>query len=355
MPLKDYYAILGVPENATLEEIKKAYRKLARTYHPDLNPSNPEAEERFKEISEAYAVLSDPKKREEYDRLRKYGVPEGAGGFAGFSFEDLFGPGGPEALFEEIFGLGSPFRERVRGRDAEVKATIPFRVAMLGGPFRLKLSVPALCGRCGGTGVQAGSERICGRCQGRGVLQQGRGFVRISRTCPECGGRGRVRGTPCPDCQGEGARLSWEEITVNIPAGIESGTRLRLRGKGFPSPEGNGPPGDLYLVVEVESDPFLRREGDAIVLDLPITPSEAVEGTTVEIPTLDGTVRLKIPPGIQSGQKLRLKGKGIPHRDGSRGDQFVTVLIQLPPNLTPEEREFLKRIELNHRFNPRGS
>lgn len=356
MQFKDYYAILGVPETAELEEIKKAYRKLARTYHPDLNPNNPQAEERFKEVSEAYAVLSDPKKRAEYDRLRRYGVPEASGGFAGFSFEDLFGPGGPESLFEEVFGFsgfGSPSRTRTRkGADAEAHATIPFRIAMLGGPYRLRLSIPSLCSTCQGTGTKPGTERSCPSCQGQGVLKQGKGFVRVARTCPECHGQGRIRGSPCPECQGEGGRLSWEEVTVNFPPGVESGSRLKLRGMGYPGPQG-GRPGDLLLTVEVEPDPYLRREGDAVVLDLPLTPSEAILGTTVEIPTLEGTTRLKIPPGVQSGQKLRLRGKGIPRKDGTRGDQLVTILIHLPQDLSSEETETLKAMEARHRFNPR--
>lgn len=330
--MKDYYDILGVPATADAEAVKKAYRELARKYHPDLNPSDPAAEERFKEVSEAYAVLSDEKRRGEYDDMRRMGAGGGMppGGF-NFRVEDLFGAGGPEGLFEQMFGggFGGAARRsrRRRGDDALSEVTLSFREAMLGGKRRLQLLLPEACSRCAGEG-STGSE-ACPACAGSGMVSRQQGGLRVQRSCPECHGSGRTPGVACPDCGGRGAVSRQREVAVTIPPGIESGKKLRLAGKGFPGREG-GPPGDLLLEVRVQPDPQLQRDGQNIRLRLPISATEAAGGAVVTVPTLDGDAELRIPAGSQSGQKLRMRGKGLPGPGGGRGDQLVELLIRLP-------------------------
>lgn len=313
--MKDYYAILGVHEGADADAVKKAYRELARKYHPDLNPGDPAAEERFKDLSEAYAVLSDPKRRQEYDQMRRLGVasPGGAGGVS-FDFGDLFGGGGPEALFEQLFGGlgGRRSVRRRRGDDLQTRIGLAFRDAMLGGMRTLRL--PA------------------------------------AEPCSTCSGSGRDGDGNCRSCGGQGWRTVQRDIAVRIPAGMDSGRTLRLAGKGAPGRDG-GPAGDLHVLVEVAADPELTRDGDHIRLRLPVRPSEAAAGALIDVPTLEGRSELRIPAGAQSGQKLRMRGKGVPRSEGGRGDQLVELLIKLPP-LDEERVAELRRWEEG--FDPRA-
>lgn len=314
--MKDYYAILDVSEGADADTVKKSYRELARKYHPDLNPGDAKAEERFKDLSEAYAVLSDTKRRQEYDQMRRLGVggPGGAAGGVSFDVGDLFGGGGPEALFEQLFGGlgGRRGIRRRRGDDLQTRVTLPFRDAMLGGMKTLHLPSP--------------------------------------EACKACGGSGRSGDGSCRDCGGQGWHAVQCEIGVRIPPGIQSGQTLRLAGKGAPGREG-GAPGDLHLQVQIAPDPDLTRDGDHVRLRLPIRPSEAANGALIDVPTLDGRSELRIPAGAQSGQKLRMRGKGIPGKGGVRGDQLVELLIKLPP-LNEERLAELRRWEEG--FDPRS-
>lgn len=350
--MKDYYAILGLNESADSDAIKKAYRERARKYHPDLNPGDASAEERFKEVSEAYAVLSDEERRRKYDEMRRLGVGGGgsAGGFR-VDLDDLFGPGGAESLFEQLFGnlggFGGRAPRRRRGQDLETTVALPFREAMIGGMRSLRLAVPEVCSACGG---ESSVGATCGNCGGSGLVGESRGSLRLQQTCPACGGRGSLPGPACDTCGGRGWQTVQREIKVRIPPGVASGQRLRLAGKGAPGREG-GPPGDLQIRIEVTPDPQLLRDGDDIRLRLPIRPSEAAAGAQVSVPTLDGTSELRVPSGAQSGQKLRMRGKGVPRADGSRGDQLVELLIKLPP-LDEANIEALRRWEDG--FDPRS-
>lgn len=343
--MQDYYQILGVAPDADAEAIKKAYRELARKYHPDLNPNNPEAEEKFKRVSEAYAVLSDDQRRAEYDQMRRMGGAAGPGSGFTFRIEDLFGAGGPEGLFEQIFGFGGPAGARARGprrsrgADLHAQVTIPFELALRGGPYDLRLPLPEACTTCGGSGSAAGSV-VCSVCGGRGLVEQMRGSVQFARTCSACGGSGRSPGPACAACGGSGTRTVQRELRVTIPAGIESGTKLRLAGKGEPG-RGGGPAGDLLLEVSVAPHPTMERRGDDVISRVKIAAVDAAAGAVIPVDTIDGPVEVKVPPGSQSGQKLRLKGRGVKRRDGSRGDHFVELLIQLP-KLTPEQIEQMR-------------
>ena len=358
---KDLYEVLGVARNASEDEIRRAYRKLARKHHPDVNPDDPEAEARFKEVSAAYEVLSDPEKRKLYDEFghdaEKIGYdPDkaaeyrawkeryeraragGAGGFGGFGG---FGGGGATGGFdfdlEDLFGgmagaAGAGRRSAARrGADVETELTVDFLEAARGGERRIALQKPVACEACSGQGVRPGSS--CSACGGTGRQRVARGPLRMQVACPSCGGRG---GEPCPSCGGSGVQSGRTELTVKIPAGIEDGQKLRLKGQGAPGP-GGGPPGDLYVVVRVRPHPLFRREGDDIHLDVPVTVREAMFGAEVEVPTLSGTVKLKVPRGSQSGRKLRLKGKGIHRKGRPAGDLYVHLQVRVPDPSADEE------------------
>jgi molecular chaperone DnaJ len=360
---KDYYRILGVERKASAPEIKKAYRKLARKYHPDLNPGDKAAEAKFKEIQEAYSVLSDPKKRTQYDQFGFVGEqPPGGGqrpyssGFEGFNFSD-YGSSSFSDFFESIFGGGAPAARAAEveaGEDLHYAMRIGFEDAIKGLQTRIQLTRMVSCPQCQGRGhVQASGQRPCPDCGGSGRAQMQRGFMKFSTACPECQGRGVSRGEACHNCRGQGLIQKTELINVKIPAGVDSGSKVRVPGKGNVGRNG-GPPGDLFISIEVAPHSLFRREGANIYLKLPITVPEATLGAKIEVPTLYGKTTIKIPPGTKSGQKFRLKeiGAPLPGRR-ARGDQFVEVSIVPPPFEDQRIRELMKELEKLSGENPR--
>jgi len=363
---KDYYEVLGVGRKATVAEIKKAYRKLARKYHPDLNPGDKSAEAKFKEIQEAYAVLSDPKKKNQYDQFGfagdrpPAGGPQGAysSGFEGFNFSD-FGTSSFRDFFESMFGSAGAAQAAPagagRGEDLLYTMTVGFEDAIRGLKTKIKLNRTAPCGSCGGTGtVQSGRVKACPSCGGSGRAHIQRGFLKASTVCPACGGRGSIRGKDCADCRGQGAVERSEVITVRIPAGVDTGSKVRIPDKGNAGPNG-GPPGDLYITIEVTPHPLFKREGSNIYVKLPITVPEATLGAKIDVPTLDGSATIKIPPGTKSGQKFRIREMGAPLPGGrARGDEYVEVTIVPPPFADQRVRELMKELEKLSGENPRA-
>jgi molecular chaperone DnaJ len=352
----DYYEVLGVARNATQEDIKKAYRKLALKYHPDKNPGDSEAEARFKEVSEAYEVLSDQKKREMYDRYGKEGVRAGAqAAGAGFgsmedalrTFMDAFGGmGGGESIFDSLFGGFGPRGGAGHLRQgASKKATIriSFEEAAKGVEKELAITRYSTCSTCNGSGAtsQAGIKE-CPRCNGAGQVFQSRGFFSMSSTCPQCNGEGRMISDPCRECKGEGRIKEKDRVKVHIPAGVDTGMRLKMSGYGDAG-EGSGPPGDLYVFINVDSHPIFERQGDDILLDLPIGFAEAALGSKKDIPTLFGSCRLSIPEGTQAGKVLRIRGEGFPNVHGrGKGDLLVRIIVETPTHLTENQKDILK-------------
>jgi molecular chaperone DnaJ len=354
---KDFYQVLGVPDSASQEDIKKAYRRLAKQYHPDANPNNPKAAERFKEISEAHSVLSDADKRKQYDQMRRLGAFDGAmrgpragagarpggpsaGGFetGGIEFGDL---GGLGDIFSSIFGRGR--REEPRAEALETTVEVPFRVAALGGRVPVTLSVTEPCPTCAGSGGAPGATwSTCPECNGRGTISFGQGGFAVNRPCPQCRGRGRIPSEPCPTCRGAGEVRTERKVVITVPPATETGERVLLRGQGQPSRPG-GPPGDLVITFQVQPDRFFRREGLDIIAEVPINLAQAALGTRIRVRTLDGKkVLLRIPPGTQPGRRFRIKGQGL-EKNGRRGDQLVGVQVTVPETLTSEQQELMKR------------
>ncbi|MCX7634505.1 MAG: molecular chaperone DnaJ [Syntrophales bacterium] len=339
-----YYEILGVDRRATEEEIKKSYRRLAMQYHPDRNPGDREAEERFKEAAEAYEVLSDPQKREIYDHYGHEGLSNT--GFRGFSgFDDIFASFGD--IFGDIFGFSNG-RTRSRtaaraGADLRYDLKISFMDAAFGVTKEIEVEKMERCRPCEGTGAAPGtSPELCGRCRGRGQVTQSSGFFSISTTCPHCRGLGRVITQPCRNCRGTGRARTSKRVEVKIPAGVDNGSRLRLRGEGEEGEYG-GPNGDLYIFIHVEEHEFFKRSDDDIYCRVPISFVQAALGATIEVPTLTGTEKLKIPRGTPGGKIFRLKGKGFPRLRGyGRGDQVIETTIVVPTNLNRRQEELLK-------------
>ncbi|HEV2290612.1 MAG TPA: J domain-containing protein [Gemmatimonadales bacterium] len=356
MASKDLYQVLGVPDTADAAEIKKAYRRLAKQYHPDANPNNPSAAERFKEISEAHGVLSDAAKRKQYDQMRKYGAfsgrgasPGGAprggaagaggyGGDGGFEFGDL---GGLGDIFSSIFGRG---RREEPAEAIETLVEIPFRVAALGGKVPVSLAVNEPCGTCHGSGGAPGAKlTTCPECAGRGTVTFGQGGFAVSRPCPRCRGRGKLASEPCPTCHGQGEVRTERRVTLTVPAGTESGAKVRLKGQGQPR-AGGGATGDLVVTFQVEPDRFFTRDGIDLRCEVPVNLAQAVFGTQLRVRTLDGKkVLLKVPAGTQPGRTFRVKGLGM-EKGGRRGDQLITVNVVLPTELTPEATALLQQL-----------
>jgi molecular chaperone DnaJ len=344
----ELYKTLGVSKKATDEEIKKAYRKLAREYHPDRNPGDAEAEERFKEISAAYDVLSDPEKRKEYDAGPAFGgfgagqnpFGQGAGGAAGFDFGDIF---------SSVFSRGGGRRgqpEQVRGRDLETEVQLSFDQAINGTQISVTVPKSSRCTTCHGSGAKPGTApTTCPRCEGRGVEAQGQGFFSISQPCPQCGGAGQIIEDPCPTCGGSGLTQQSKRYKVNVPAGVKDGTRIRLAGKGEDGPRG-GPAGDLYVTTRVASSPVFERLSDGnLEVTVPISVTEALRGGTIEVPTLEGTKKIKVAPGTKHGTLQRLRGEGPPKAKGKgRGDIRYRLEIAIPAELSEEQSEAVDKL-----------
>lgn len=356
--MEDLYATLGVSRTASEDEIRKAYRKLAREHHPDANPGDPKAEERFKEIGNAYDVLGDADKRKEYDaRLafggrRPTGAPGGgtAGDGGGFGdFADMFSsifrggrgrPDGPGAAGPAGAAAGAR-----RGSDVEVEVSLSFAQAMSGAQVPVSVETPVACTQCGGSGAKPGSSpRLCPDCKGRGVRGRDVGAFAFSEPCPRCGGNGTVIDDPCPTCRGQGNTTSRQQIKVKIPPGVKDGTRIRLKGRGQAGVRG-GPAGDLEVVTRVTTSPLYTRKGDDLVLNVPVTFAEAALGRQVEVPTYDGKrVKLTVPAGSPDGKALRIPGQGAPRLKGEgRGDLIATLRVQVPRELSKKQREALER------------
>jgi molecular chaperone DnaJ len=376
---KDYYATLGVSRDAKPEEIRKAYRRLARKYHPDVNPGNKSAEEKFKQLSEAYEILGDEKKRQIYDQYGFYsdnippggpppGASTGAGApgvdFSGFDFSNFdhvdteaekrggFGTGFRD-IFSQLFSRSGQREEEEeegpqKGSDIEYQMHLGFWDAIRGTQVRITIGRQETCPTCKGTGSAGGAPITCPACGGTGKTTRQAGTMRFTVTCPQCGGSGRQRRS-CPTCGGSGFVRKPESFEVRIPPGVDTGSRVRVPGKGNAGVQG-GPPGDLYIVTEVEPHPIFERKGDNIYVKVPVTVSEAALGAKVEVPTLVGPATIKIPPGTQSGQKLRIRGKGAPSlRGDARGDQFVEVQVVVPRAGDERTKEILRELA---RLNP---
>ena len=345
---RDYYQVLGVAETATTDEIKKAFRRLAKQFHPDRNPNNPQAADSFKEINEAHDVLSDSTKRKKYDQLRRYGAfagPSGGGGArrsrsapqdsGDFDMSDL---GGLGDIFSSIFGRrGAGGDRNAEPEEIETSITIPFRVAALGGSVPITLAMPEVCPTCGGSGAAKGATiNTCPECKGRGTVSFGQGGFAVNRPCPVCRGKGTVPSQRCPTCQGSGEMRVEKRVNVEIPPGVEDGARLRLKNQG---PKGRG---DLIVQIHVAPDRFFRREGLDLIGVVPINLAQALLGSRIKVKTLDGkNVVLRIPPGTQHGQKFRIPGHGI-EKNGRRGDMYVEAHVTLPEKLSTEEQEAVK-------------
>ena len=374
----DYYQTLGVERTASAEDIKKAYRHLARKHHPDLNPGDKAADERFKQVQEAYDVLSDAKKKQMYDQVGFYsesgGPRPGAGGpnmgFGGFDFSDYFSRGGrpgtsggsyqpPEenANFQDIFSQwfgrsqNPSTQTPQKGTDLEYGLNIDFWQAIKGTQARITISRHESCTDCNGTGQRNGANTVCPECNGTGNVTQMAGAMKFSLTCPKCEGSGRLRGR-CSTCHGDGRIAKSETVDVRIPAGAQQGARLRVAGKGNAGTHG-AQPGDLYITVRIEEHPFFKREGDDIHITVPVRIDEAGLGTKIEVPTIDGRTQIKIPQGTHNGQKFRLREKGV-SRGGTRGDQIVVIAILAPDVRDERSRELLKEYAELHPEDPRA-
>jgi len=357
MPGTDYYKVLGVSRSAKADDIKKAYRRLARKHHPDVNPGDKAAEERFKQVSEAFEVLSDPKKREMYDRFGYYSeqMPGAGSGAPGFDFSG-FGAAGFKDIFSELFsgirGQATSRMQPQKGADIEYPMAIEFEEAVHGSTKRLEIEHNEVCSACAATGEKRGDKVTCSNCNGTG--QTASRFTGTASQCRKCGGSGKT-GTPCPDCRGRGVVPARESIQVKVPAGVDTGSRVRIPGKGNAGVLG-GPPGDLYIVTNVSQHPYFKRQGDNIHCTVPITVPEAALGAKIEVPTVDGKALLKIPPGTQSGQKFRLRERGVIslRANGMRGDQYVEVKITLPRVISEETKDLLVQYAKHNPENPRA-
>lgn len=377
---KDFYKELGIPSDASQEDIKRAYRKLARELHPDANPDDPRAEERFKAVSEAHNVLSDPAKRKEYDETRRlfseggfgrrfsasnFGGFGGAGDATEFNLNDLFDAAGQTGganigdLFGGLFGRGAsprPSRPR-RGNDLETETELDFLEATKGVAMPLRLTSPAPCTNCHGSGARPGtSPKVCPTCNGSGVISRNQGAFGFSEPCTDCRGTGSIIEHPCSECKGTGVTTRTRTINVRIPPGVEDGQRIRLPGQGEAGLRG-APSGDLYVTVHVRPDKVFGRDGDDLTVNVPVSFHELALGTTLSVPTLEGKVGVRVPKGTADGRILRVRGRGVPKRDGGHGDLLVTVKVAVPPNLEGAALEALEKYAAAERasgFDPRA-
>jgi molecular chaperone DnaJ len=354
---EDLYKTLGVAKGVSDDEIKKAYRKLARKYHPDRNPDDPSAEERFKEVQGAYDTLSDPEKRKQYDSggmFAGFGGPGGAGGGQPFGGGGFRGGGGFGAagdfgdVLSSLFGRGGgrAQAQQQRGRDLETEVSLSFDQAVGGAQVSVNVPKEERCQTCHGSGAKPGTSPVtCPRCEGRGIDAQSQGFFSISQPCPQCGGAGQIVEDPCPTCGGSGLTRQTKRYKVNIPAGVKDGARIRLAGKGEAGPRG-GPPGDLFVTTRVAASPvFKRLDGNNLEVTVPITIAEALQGATIEVPTLDGTKKIKVPAGTRHGTLQRLRGEGPPKPRGKgRGEIRYRLEIEVPKELSDEQREAVEKL-----------
>jgi molecular chaperone DnaJ len=345
---RDYYEVLGVPREAGEQEIKSAYRKLALQFHPDRNPNNPDAEEKFKECSEAYAILADADKRAAYDRFGHAAVSgAGSGGFDPTVFQDVSEIFGDFFGFGDLFGSGSRRGSRAqRGPDLREDVTLEFEEAVFGTETSVTVRRHETCEECRGSGAAPGKAPVpCRSCGGRGQVRYQQGFFSMARTCPTCQGAGSVITDPCPRCKGEGRVLRQRTVDTKVPAGVEDGTRIRFSGMGEAGAHG-GPAGDLYVVLHVKEHPFFEREGNDLHCVIPVSFTQAALGTEIRVPTLEGEHVLKVPDGTQSGNTMRIRGKGVPVLNGhGKGDLFVEVRVQTPGKLNKRQRELLQELE----------
>jgi molecular chaperone DnaJ len=369
---RDYYEVLGLKKGASESDIKKAFRKLARKYHPDVNPGDKTAEHKFKEMNEAYEVLSDPKKRQQYDQFGHaafgggFGPEAGAGG--GFSGFQGFRPGagGAEYFrsgnfegFEDIFG--SMFGDRVRqggpakGDDVTYSVEVDLEDAIFGRTMQIDLNREVACSTCGGTGGQPGSSpRTCPTCRGTGSVTQGRGFMQMAQPCPTCRGAGTYNPNPCRACSGRGLVPKSDRINVKIPPGVDNGSKVRVAGMGGAGEQG-GPAGDIYIITKVRPHSYFERKGDNLHSEARVTVKEAALGEKIEIPTVDGMVSLSLPEGVQTGQQLKLRGKGVPHLGGGGvGDHYVTIKVVTPTRLGDRGKELVRELDRLNPQNPRA-
>lgn len=356
MPKKDLYEILGVKKGSSADEIKRAYRALAKKYHPDANPGNKVAEERFKEISQAYDVLSDPQKRKQYDQMKDaaYSFDFGPGGFGGFqqgggkgfSYQDFGGFGDLGDIFGSFFDKGSRYRQGRygprKGEDITYEIEIPFEDAIKGGQRTINVPREETCVACGGSGARPGSKQsVCPECRGAGTVSISQGGFAFSRPCPRCYGRGHIIQQPCQACNGNGTVSHQKRISVTIPPGVDNGSKIRIAGQGEPG-TGGAPPGDLILIVRLGSHRFFERKGQNISCEVPVNFAQAALGSKMRVRTLDGAAMVNIPPGVQTGTSLRLKGRGVESAGGQRGDMFVKIKVATPRNLTPHQRRLFE-------------
>ncbi|HET6642413.1 MAG TPA: molecular chaperone DnaJ [Gaiellaceae bacterium] len=344
---KDLYAALGVPKGASADEIKKAYRKLAREYHPDRNPGDASAEERFKEIQHAYDVLSDAEKRKQYDAFGSEDGHATRPGFTGdFNF-DVGDLGDLGDIFGGIFGRGPGRAQQpraARGADLEVQVNLSFEDSLKGIETRIPVEVETACRECGGSGAKPGtSPKVCPECRGRGVISESQGLFALSQPCPRCRGNGTVIEDPCPNCRGTGRERRTKRYSVKIPAGVKDGTRIRLKGKGEAGVAG-GPPGDLFVVTRVAGSPIYERRGADLIVDVPVSLADAALGTKVDVPTPEGPVSLKVPAGSEHGKLLRIKGRGAPKLKGGKGDVLARLRLEVPKKLNKKQRELYEQL-----------
>jgi molecular chaperone DnaJ len=366
MARKDLYEVLGVGRKASADEVKKAYRKLARKHHPDVNPGNKQAEERFKEISFANDVLSDPDKRKIYDEFGFEGLQSGFDADRARQYREWQSSGGAEgpgfgkySSFEDVFsdlgdlfgGRGRGFRGPGRGADLEYSLELDLLDAVRGATRTITLRRPVACPQCGGAGGKGAT--VCPQCEGTGQVRVGAGPIAFGRACPRCSGTGRVYSEPCPRCGASGRVDEVDRLSVKIPAGVDEGSKIRLAGKGEAGYNG-GPPGDLFINVRLRPHPFLERRGQDLYLDLPVTVGEATLGASVTVPTPDGDVSLRVPPGSQSGQRLRLRGRGVKDAKGNApGDLYVRLLVQVPHDGGEKARKAVEELEQFYGESPR--